>query len=498
MAVRHCTVHGGIINPGVAIDAATSDIEMKFRNLVYVFCLSVGALSATAACAERRVALVIGNSSYKNAPQLRNTISDSMAIGNLFKSIGFEVVISRTDLGVVDFKRAVREFLVTAETADIAVVYYAGYGVEVGGTNYLVPIDATLGRDYDLEDEAIALDRIIRALEPVRRLRLILLDACRNNPFPMKTRSAGFRSVMQGGLGIIEVSAGTLVAYAAKAGSVSYDGDGNSPYATALLKHLGEPGVDIRIALGRVRDDVLGMTERRQEPIIYGSLGGSTMALVPASAPAPTPKQVEPPPAPQQAAKPVVAPAPNPPVVVAAPSKPVAAVQAAPVQPAPLQPSPVANVSLPAAVVVAKAELPKGPELHAVREAVDPTTACIREEQRLARLRAGASRDQIVNFQKELFCDRLRPQVQRLLESMTPDALQQEAPATAVAPEPAKPKVQAQVRPTPAEDVCSRDAGQLRRLRAEPNTDAIAKFDRELGCQQIRPQLERLRESLGL
>jgi hypothetical protein len=188
----------------------------------------------------------------------------------------------------------------------------------------------------------------------------------------MKTRSAGVRSVMQGGLGIIEVSADTLVAYAAKAGSASYDGDGtNCPYATALLKHLGEPGVDIRIALGRVRDDVLGMTERRQEPIIYGSLGGSTMALVPASAPAPTPKQVEPPPAPQQAAKPVVAPAPNPPVVVAAPSKPVAAVQAAPVQPAPLQPSPVANVSLPAAVVVAKAELPKGPELQAVHEAVD-------------------------------------------------------------------------------------------------------------------------------
>jgi uncharacterized caspase-like protein len=123
---------------------------MKFRNLlVYAFCLSVGVLTATAASAEHRVALVIGNASYKNAPQLRNPISDSTAIGNLFESVGFEVVTSRTDLGLVDFKRAVREFLVTAETADIAVVYYAGYGVDVGGTNYLVPIDATLGRDYD-------------------------------------------------------------------------------------------------------------------------------------------------------------------------------------------------------------------------------------------------------------------------------------------------------------------------------------------------------------
>jgi hypothetical protein len=184
----------------------------------------------------------------------------------------------------------------------------------------------------------------------------------------MKTRSAGIRSVMQGGLGIIEVSADTLVAYAAKPGSASYDGDGtNCPYATALLKHLGEPGVDIRIALGRVRDDVLGMTERRQEPIIYGSLGGSTMALVPASAPAPTPKQVGPPPAPpnrpsrlRRTRLPWLLHRPN-------PSPP----RRSPVQPAPLQPSPVANVSLPAAVVVAKAELPKGPELQAVHEAVD-------------------------------------------------------------------------------------------------------------------------------
>jgi hypothetical protein len=456
---------------------------MKFRNLlVYVFCLTAGMLSATAASAERRVALVIGNSNYKSAPQLHNTISDSTAIGNLFKSVGFEVVISRTDLGVVDFKRAVRDFLVTAETADIAVVYYAGHGVEIGGTNYLVPIDAKLGRDYDVDDEAIALDRIIWALEPVRRLRLILLDACRNNPFPTKIRSAGVRSAMQGGLGKIEdVSADTLVAYAAKAGNVSYDGDGNnSPYATALLKHLGEPGVDIRIALGRVRDDVLGMTGGRQEPFIYGSLGGSTMALVPQPSPA---KMIEPPPPPQQVAKPAVAPVPSPPVVVATRPKPAAPVAA--------QPNPAANTP-----VVAKAEIPKGPELLAAREAVDPATACARDEQRLARLRSEPSRDQIVNFQKELSCGRLRSQVQRLLESMMPDALQQAAPITA-APEPPKPQMQAQARPMSADEVCSRDAARVMQLRADPSAEAIAKFDRELGCERIRPQLQRLRESMG-
>src|SRR5665213_3484345 len=268
---------------------------MKLRDLlVSGFVLAAGVLFATAAAADRRVALVIGNSAYKNASMLANTINDSTAIATLFKSVGFEVVISRTDLGVVDFKRAVREFLLTAETADVAVVYYAGHGIEIGGNNYLVPVDARLGRDYDVDDEAVSLERIIWALQSVKRLRLILLDACRDNPFPAKLRSAGMtRATVTGGLAKIQdVSADTLVAFAAKAGSISYDGDGgNSPYATALLRHLAEPGLDVRIALGRVRDEVLKTTGGRQEPFIYGSLGGATIPLVP------LPKKIEPAPA---------------------------------------------------------------------------------------------------------------------------------------------------------------------------------------------------------
>lgn len=165
---------------------------MKLRQLlIYCLCLVVGAMFADAAAAERRVALIVGNSAYKNASTLSNTINDATAIGALFKSIGFEVVISRNDLGVVEFKRTVREFLITAENADMAVVYYAGHGIEISGTNYLIPVDARLSRDYDVDDEAISLDRIIWALQPVRRLRLILLDACRDNPFAAKLRSAG-------------------------------------------------------------------------------------------------------------------------------------------------------------------------------------------------------------------------------------------------------------------------------------------------------------------
>ena len=109
---------------------------MKLRQLmIFGLCLAIGAMFSNAAAAERRVALVIGNSAYKNASTLSNTTNDSYSMEALFKSIGFDVVFSRTDLGVVDFKRTVREFLITAENADIAVVYYAGHGIEIGGTN---------------------------------------------------------------------------------------------------------------------------------------------------------------------------------------------------------------------------------------------------------------------------------------------------------------------------------------------------------------------------
>jgi hypothetical protein len=473
---------------------------MKLRDLVYGLCLTAGLLLSTAAAADRRVALVIGNSAYKNASTLANTINDSTAITNLFKSVGFEVVISRNDLGVVDFKRAVREFLLTAETADIAVVYYAGHGIEIGGNNYLVPVDARLGRDYDVDDEAVSLERIIWALQPVKRLRLILLDACRDNPFPAKIRSAGItRATVSGGLAKIEdVSADTLVAFAAKAGSTSYDGDGvNSPYATALLKHLGEPGLDIRIALGRVRDEVLNMTRGRQEPFIYGSLGGATIPLVPLSAakkpePAPVPPAVvakrEPVPAIQPS--PAVAPPKPNPVASPAPAAAPPAIQPS-VAAAPAKPNPVASPAPPAAAPPAK---PAPATLAAVE--ADPAAACSRDEQRLARLRSDPAPGEIAKFQRELTCVRLKAQVQRLFESI---ATTEPKPAAAPADNDAKAaaRQQAQGQPVSAEDACLRDASRLASLRADPSIDAIKKFERELGCEHIRPQLQRLRESLG-
>jgi hypothetical protein len=428
------------------------DAAMKLRQvLIYCLCLVVGTMFAEAAAAERRVALIVGNSAYKNASTLSNTINDSSAIAALFKSIGFDVVISRNDLGVVEFKRTVREFLITAENADMAVVYYAGHGIEISGTNYLIPVDARLSRDYDVDDEAISLDRIIWALQPVRRLRLILLDACRDNPFAAKLRSAG-RTPARGGLAKLdEVGADTLVAYAAKAGSISYDGDGvNSPYASALLRHLAEPGVDIRITLGRVRDAVIAMTGGRQEPFIYGSLGGATISLVPE-------------------------------ITRVAPAPPVAA---APAPPSPSVPTPLKPVE------VSPARAPPPLPSQAAPQTGDP---CVRDEARLARLRANPVSEEIINFQREVACARLRPQVQRLFESFAGETALPSggnpAPQTV-------PKQQAQNESVRSEDTCTRDMARLLSIRAEPTLDAITKFEKELGCERLRSQLRRLRESV--
>lgn len=239
-------------------------------------------LSAGLASAERRVALIIGNSTYKNVQPLANPANDAAAVGALFKKAGFEVVESKLDLGNTAMRRAIREFTGTAKNADIAVVYYAGHGIEFDGTNYLIPVDAELASDVDVEDETISLDRVMRMLDPVKRLRLVILDACRENPFAKKmTRTIASRS-MGRGLAKIEVTTtDTLVAFAAKAGMTAADGTGDhSPFTAALLDTLVTPGLDVRIAFGRVRDEVMKSTDNKQEPYVYGSIGGSTVALV--------------------------------------------------------------------------------------------------------------------------------------------------------------------------------------------------------------------------
>ncbi len=183
-------------------------------------------------------------------------------------------------------RRALREFGNKVRDADVAVVYYAGHGIELDGTNYLIPIDAKLEMDTDVLDETFPLDRFIVAVDPAKQLRLVILDACRDNPFSktMK-RTIGSRAVNRGLAKVEPTNPNTLIAFAAKAGSTASDGEGgNSPFATALVKHITKPGLDLRKAFGFVRDDVLKVTNNKQEPFVYGSLGGDDVSLVPAVA----------------------------------------------------------------------------------------------------------------------------------------------------------------------------------------------------------------------
>ncbi len=250
-----------------------------------VVCLLACSAFGQQAFADKRVALVIGISKYQNVPKLPNPDNDAAAIAEVFRKANFDKVELRNDLTVSDMRRAVRDFAAEVVDADLAVVYYAGHGIEVDGTNYLIPADARLVSDFDVEDETVSLDRVLQALNPAKRLRLVILDACRDNPFSktMK-RSIGTRSVGRGLARIEPTTSDTLVAFAARAGAVANDGDGaHSPFASALIKYIAEPGLDLRIAFGKVRDDVLKSTNNRQEPFVYGSLGGSDVSLVPAA-----------------------------------------------------------------------------------------------------------------------------------------------------------------------------------------------------------------------
>jgi uncharacterized caspase-like protein len=254
--------------------------------------------------AAKRVALIIGNSAYHNVPPLSNPINDATMMAATLKNAGFDVVDSRHDLSAIETRRALRDFSDAARDAEIAVVYYAGHGMEVDGANYLIPVDAKLERDTDVYDEAFSLDRVLVAVEPAKQLRLVILDACRDNPFAKNMKkTVALRAIGRGLAKIEPTSPNTLIAYSAKAGSTALDGDAkNSPFTISLAKHLTTPGLDVRRAFGFVRDDVLKETANRQEPFVYGSLGGDDVPLVPAPARAATPAS-EPAPNPQADAR---------------------------------------------------------------------------------------------------------------------------------------------------------------------------------------------------
>jgi hypothetical protein len=254
------------------------------------------ALLAGAAPAEaRRVALIIANAQYANVPTLTNPITDAKLIEASLRRAGFDSVQTRTNLGKAAVEAELRAFGNRAEGADVALLYYAGHGIEAGGQNYLIPVDAKLQRDRDLDIEATRLETVLQVVSSAR-MRLVILDACRNNPFEASMKRSIRTRAVSRGLAEIEPEGETLVVYSAKAGSTAADGDGaNSPFATSLARRLPQPGLEIGLLFRSVRDDVLAATGRSQEPFTYGSLSGQAFyfraAGTDANTTVPTPQQ---------------------------------------------------------------------------------------------------------------------------------------------------------------------------------------------------------------
>ena len=224
---------------------------------------------------EKRVALVIGNSAYRSVPALPNAGRDANAIATALRSVGFQTVDLEADLSREKLVDALHSFARLAEQADWALIYYAGHGIEIGGVNYLIPVDARLETDRDVQFEALPLDQVLATVEPAKKLRIVLLDACRENPFASQMRRTVATRSIGRGLARVEPEGGTLVGFAAKHGEVALDGDGNnSPFATAFIKRVAVPGVEISKLFRLIRDDVLGATGGKQEPFVYGSLPG--------------------------------------------------------------------------------------------------------------------------------------------------------------------------------------------------------------------------------
>ena len=232
------------------------------------------AVVASSASLGIRVALVVGNAHYAAQAPLKNPPNDTTAVAAALRAAGFAKVIVADDLSRDGIVKALHDFEDEADRADWAVIYFSGHGLEVGGQNYVVPVDAHIRNDRDVADEAVSLDRLMASVSGAHKLKIVILDACRENPFAAAMRRSVSMKSAARGLAPVEPLRATLVVYAAKDGEFAMDGDGaNSPFAAALVKHLAEPHVEIGKMFRLVTADVLGATDQKQQPFVYGSLG---------------------------------------------------------------------------------------------------------------------------------------------------------------------------------------------------------------------------------
>ena len=252
--------------------------------LATVLTFTLMAFAAAPAYAGTRLALVIGNGKYANAPKLENPANDSADLAAALRNVGFEV-IEQQDASRESMTKAVRAFSSRLRGTEMALFFYAGHGMQMSGENYLLPVDADIQTPADVRFNTVNLTDIQQEMEGSGRVNIIILDACRNNPFADRLAQSG-RAAPSRGLGRIDAAGeGSLIVYSTQPNNVALDGAGrNSPFTAALLKHVITPGIEVRQMLSRVRGDVLSATERRQTPWDSSSLTGDVyLAGAPAS-----------------------------------------------------------------------------------------------------------------------------------------------------------------------------------------------------------------------
>jgi uncharacterized caspase-like protein len=234
--------------------------------------------TAHAAVADKRVAFVVGNGAYKNVAQLPNPPIDAKAMAGVLRNVGFEVV-EGVNLTRDKMTEKLLDFGKRAQGADVAVFYYAGHGIAINGTNYLLPIDADIKSEMDVKlGAAINIDLTLDQTMGDAKVKLVFLDACRDNPFAAKIRSTATRSVSVGqGLAEMKSGEGTLIAFATGPGQTALDGQEgtNSPFTRALIAHIAEPGIEIQQAMTEVRAQVNEETNKGQLPWGHTNLTGS-------------------------------------------------------------------------------------------------------------------------------------------------------------------------------------------------------------------------------
>jgi uncharacterized caspase-like protein len=569
--------------------------------IVAVFTAVMVTLAAVPALADRRVALVVGNAQYATPSLfLANPKNDADDVAAVLRTLGFDVIL-KTDSNKRDLELAMAQFARLSTNADVALFFYAGHALQYQGRNYLMPVDSALEDEVSLRYQMVAIDDVRAALDRASGVKVMILDACRNNPLAdvFKRKMSGTSRSVETvrGLARIDKAEGTIVAYATAPDEVATDGTGrNSPYTAALLKYLREPGLEIEIMFRRIAADVSAQTNGRQRPETHVSLlneyhlnqqdqqawdkikGSSDPAVFddfvrryPASMLAPEAlarerrleneaadriatkiredkiredKTREEEQRRAQAASVAAA-------AAAAAERQRAEREAAQRRAQDEQRRAQEEQRLKLAGLErerveagaanaqrlreeaqrrqqAEAERQKLEQEAALARVAPPQVpqelACKREAEQLARLRASQDGDEVIRFERALTCEKLRPQVLRLRESLVdatsrspeaslsaPALTQPSGPASAPASqqdgrgtteaERQRQQSEASLKPAPLpisqEEACRRDGERLARLRVSQSREEIVRFVRELACERLRPQVLRLRESVA-